>query len=62
MTEFTMDDAVRAVIVAAGLGIAVNGIIKESNQPKNNSGQKEITKEYVQKQYSIINYQTQNQR
>jgi hypothetical protein len=62
MTEFTMDDAVRTIILAAGLGIAFHGIIKESDQTKTNPVQKEFTKEYVQKQDSIINYQTQNQR
>lgn len=62
MTEFTIDDGVRVIMLAAGLYIAINGIVKESNQTKTNPGQKEITKEYVQKQDSIINYQTQNQR
>ena len=62
MTEFTIDDGVRAIILAVGLGIAINGITKESCQTKTETGQKEITKEYVQKQDSIINYQTQKQR
>ena len=62
MNEFTIDDAVRAILLTAGLVIAFNGIIKESNKTKANPVQKEFSKEYVQRQDSIINYQTQNQR
>ena len=56
-----MDDAVHALILGAGLAIAITGMKQDIDQKKQNNTT-EIKAQYVQKQDSIINYQTQNQR